>query len=54
LPSERQLAQQLGAGRTTIRLILMKLATEGMIRSEHGRGYFVTDASDGDKDSASE
>jgi DNA-binding FadR family transcriptional regulator len=41
LPSERQLAEQLDAGRTTIRLILMKLATEGMIRSEHGRGYFV-------------
>src|SRR5690349_3778099 len=47
LPSERQLAQQLDAGRTTIRLILMKLATEGMIRSEHGRGYFVTGAGDG-------
>ena len=47
LPSERQLAQQLDAGRTTIRLILMKLATEGMIRSEHGRGYFVTAADDG-------
>jgi GntR family transcriptional regulator len=47
LPSERQLAQQLDAGRTTIRLILMKLATEGMIRSEHGRGYFVTGSGDG-------
>jgi len=44
LPSERQLAEQLGAGRTTIRLILMKLATEGLVRSEHGRGYFVTTA----------
>ncbi len=48
LPSERQLAQQLDAGRTTIRLILMKLATEGMIRSEHGRGYFVIGTDDGD------
>ena len=54
LPSERQLAAQLDAGRTTIRLILMKLATEGMIRSEHGRGYFVTSADDGDEDSVSE
>ena len=54
LPSERQLAAQLDAGRTTIRLILMKLATEGMIRSEHGRGYFVTDADNGDADSVSE
>jgi DNA-binding FadR family transcriptional regulator len=52
LPSERQLAQQLDAGRTTIRLILMKLATEGMIRSEHGRGYFVTGAGDGSTGSA--
>jgi DNA-binding GntR family transcriptional regulator len=42
LPSERQLAEQLDAGRTTIRLVLMKLATEGKVRSEHGRGYFVT------------
>lgn len=46
LPSERQLAEQLDAGRTTIRLILMKLATEGLIRSEHGRGYFTTRADD--------
>jgi DNA-binding GntR family transcriptional regulator len=54
LPSERQLATQLDAGRTTIRLILMKLTTEGMIRSEHGRGYFVTGADDGDADSITE
>jgi DNA-binding FadR family transcriptional regulator len=54
LPSERQLAQQLDAGRTTIRLVLMKLATEGAIRSEHGRGYFVTSVDDGDEDSVSE
>jgi DNA-binding GntR family transcriptional regulator len=54
LPSERQLAAQLDAGRTTIRLILMKLTTEGTIRSEHGRGSFVTRADEGDADSASE
>jgi DNA-binding FadR family transcriptional regulator len=42
LPSERHLAAELDAGRTTIRLVLLKLATEGMIRSEHGRGYFLT------------
>lgn len=46
LPSERQLAEQLSAGRTMIRLILMKLATEGIVRSEHGRGYFVIAADD--------
>lgn len=45
LPSERTLAQDLEAGRTTIRLVLMRLATEGTIRSEHGRGYFVNSES---------
>jgi DNA-binding FadR family transcriptional regulator len=53
LPSERQLAGQLDAGRTTIRLILMKLATEGLIRSEHGRGYFTTNPDDDNSDPAS-
>ena len=42
LPSERHLADELQAGRTTIRLVLTKLSAEGLIRSEHGRGYFVT------------
>ena len=41
LPSERELVARLGAGRTTIRLVLMKLTAEGIIRSEHGRGYFA-------------
>ena len=45
LPSERQLAADLGAGRTTVRLVLAKLAAEGLIRSEHGRGYFVCEPS---------
>jgi DNA-binding FadR family transcriptional regulator len=54
LPSERQPAEQLDAGRTAIRLVLMKLTTEGMIRSEHGRGYSVTGTSDGDGDSVGE
>jgi DNA-binding FadR family transcriptional regulator len=44
LPSERTLAKDLGAGRTTIRLVLMKLSAEGIIRSEQGRGYFATAA----------
>lgn len=44
LPSERALAETLDAGRTTIRLILTKLVAEGVIRSEHGRGYFAIDA----------
>ena len=41
LPSERVLAAETGAGRTTVRLVLAKLAAEGLIRAEHGRGYFV-------------
>lgn len=41
LPSERALAAELSAGRTTIRLVLSKLAAEGLIRAEHGRGYIV-------------
>jgi len=41
LPSERELVARLGAGRTTIRLVLVKLTAEGIIRSEHGRGYFA-------------
>lgn len=41
LPSERVLAAETGAGRTTVRLVLSKLAAEGLIRAEHGRGYFV-------------
>lgn len=41
LPSERVLANDVGAGRTTVRLVLAKLASEGLIRAEHGRGYFI-------------
>jgi DNA-binding FadR family transcriptional regulator len=41
LPSERKLVERLGAGRTTVRLVLTKLAAEGIIRSEHGRGYYA-------------
>ncbi len=41
LPSERDLAEQFGAARTTIRLVLIKLGAEGLIEAQHGRGYFV-------------
>jgi DNA-binding FadR family transcriptional regulator len=41
LPSERDLAAKLEASRTTVRLILVKLGAEGLVRAEHGRGYFV-------------
>lgn len=45
LPSERRLAEELGIGRTTIRLVLMKLTAEGLVRAEHGRAYFVAQRS---------
>jgi len=41
LPSERVLAAEQGAGRTTVRLVLAKLAAQGLVEAQHGRGYFV-------------
>ena len=41
LPSERALVADLGASRSTVRLVMVKLVAEALIRSEHGRGYFV-------------
>ena len=48
LPSERRLAEELGAGRTTVRLVLTKLAAEGLVRAEHGRAYYVIDVAGGE------
>lgn len=41
LPSERELGDQFGAARNTVRLGLGILVGEGLISSERGRGYFV-------------
>jgi GntR family transcriptional regulator len=41
LPSERQLEQQYGVSRTTVRQAVARLQTEGLIVAEHGRGLFV-------------
>jgi DNA-binding GntR family transcriptional regulator len=41
LPSERTLVADLDASRTTVRLVLLRLVAEGVIRAEHGRAYFV-------------
>ncbi|MEU4583698.1 GntR family transcriptional regulator [Kitasatospora aureofaciens] len=41
LPSERTLSAELGVGRTTVRLVLSKLAAEGLVVAHHGSGYFV-------------
>lgn len=43
LPSERELGDQFGAARNTVRLGLGILVSEGLIFSERGRGYFVRD-----------
>jgi biotin operon repressor len=42
LPSERELAEQLAVGRTSVRVVLAKLTTLGLIEAQHGRGYFVS------------
>ena len=41
LPTEQELAQQLGVGRTTVRESLQKLQTLGIIEVHKGRGAFV-------------
>ncbi|MFJ9693439.1 GntR family transcriptional regulator [Kitasatospora sp. NPDC101183] len=41
LPSEAQLMQTHGAGRTTVRRALGVLAAEGLVRSEPGAGWVV-------------
>lgn len=43
LPTEFQLAQTYGVNRHTIRRALEELAKAGMVRTEHGRGSFVSD-----------
>jgi GntR family transcriptional regulator len=41
LPRERELAEQHGAGRGTVRRALAILDNEGLLDSQHGRGHFV-------------
>jgi GntR family transcriptional regulator len=41
LPSEREIAERFQVARNTVRLGLSALVSEGLIVSEHGRGYFV-------------
>jgi GntR family transcriptional regulator len=40
LPSERTVMQEMGACRSTIRLVLTKLAAQQLLYPIHGRGYF--------------
>jgi len=53
LPSERQLAQELGVARNTVREALDHLETRGMIRRRAGSGSFVTYNPDGNSEALS-
>lgn len=41
LPPERELCQQLGISRVTLRKALTKLVGDGVLRPSHGRGWYV-------------
>jgi GntR family transcriptional repressor for pyruvate dehydrogenase complex len=45
LPSERQLADQFSVSRASLREAMSVLETLGLVRIEHGRGSFVSEAS---------
>lgn len=40
LPSERRVTQELGTCRSTVRIVLTKLAAEQLVTPIQGRGYF--------------
>ena len=43
LPPEKELAARFGVNRHTVRRALSELASEGLVRTEHGRGTFMLD-----------
>lgn len=43
LPAELDLAERYGVARQTVRRAIQQLQSDGIVRSEHGRGTFVTE-----------
>jgi GntR family transcriptional repressor for pyruvate dehydrogenase complex len=50
LPSEAELGRQLGVGRTSIREGLQRLQTMGFVRVQRGRGAYVCEPSEAQRD----
>jgi DNA-binding transcriptional regulator YhcF (GntR family) len=48
LPSVRELAEAAGVNVNTVRSVYARLESEGLVRSEHGRGTFVSGRPAGD------
>jgi GntR family transcriptional regulator len=48
LPSVRELAEAAGVNVNTVRAVYARLESEGLVRSEHGRGTFVSGMPAGD------
>jgi GntR family transcriptional regulator len=48
LPSVRELAEAAGVNVNTVRAVYARLESEGLVRSEHGRGTFVSGRPTGD------
>ncbi|MHA6763740.1 GntR family transcriptional regulator [Streptacidiphilus sp. PAMC 29251] len=46
LPAERELCEQLGVSRVTLRRALHHLVDQGVLNSSHGRGWYVATRSD--------
>src|SRR5918999_308737 len=52
LPSVRELAEAAGVNVNTVRAVYARLESEGLVRSEHGRGTFVSGMPSGDEAAA--